>query len=173
MHPSLNQAALSAFAILSPHAVAALLADAQLLQRAAREGSTRPLLRGKNLGLLCEDKTECSDDATLFRRAATELGAQVAHIRPSLSERSALPDIEAAARMLGRLYDAIECQCMPTPLVQRLRQHVDVPVFDGLASPRHPIAHVAELLDGDAEAAPDDKRRFVLQAVLLCAIARG
>jgi ornithine carbamoyltransferase len=171
MHPSLNQAALSAFAILSPHAVAALLADAQLLQRAARSGATRPLLRGKNLGLLCAADTECNGDAALFRRAATELGAQVAHIRPSLSERSALPDIEAAARMLGRLYDAIECQSMPTPLVQRLRQHVDVPVFDGLASPSHPIAQVAELLD--AEGAPNDKRRFVLQAVLLCAIARG
>jgi ornithine carbamoyltransferase len=171
MHPSLNQAALSAFAILSPHAVAALLADAQLLQRAARSGATRPLLRGKNLGLLCAIDTECNDDAALFRRAATELGAHVAHIRPSLSERSALPEVQAAARMLGRLYDAVECQCMPAILVQRLRLHVDVPVFDGLASPRHPIAHVAELLD--AEAAPDDKRCFVLQAVLLCAIARG
>jgi ornithine carbamoyltransferase len=169
MHPSLNQAALSAFTVLSPPAVAALLADARLLQRAASSGATRPLLRGKNLGLMCATDTECNDDAALFRRAATELGAQVAHIRPSLSERSALPDIESAARMLGRLYDAIECQCMPAALVQRLRAQVDVPVFDGLSSLRHPIARIAELLD--AEAALGDKRRFVLQAVLLCAIA--
>lgn len=168
MHPSLNQAALSAFAVLSPHAVAALLADARLLQRAAQAGAARPLLRGKNLGLLCADDAPGNDDAALFRRAATELGAQVAHIRPSLSERSALPEFQSAARMLSRLYDAVECQCMPTELVQRLRLHADVPVFDGLASPTHPTACVAELLD--AEAALADKRRFVLQAVLLCAV---
>jgi ornithine carbamoyltransferase len=168
MHPSLNQAALSAFAVLSPHAVAALLAEAQLLQRAAQAGAVRTLLRGKNLGLLCAAGVADNDDAALFRRAATELGARVAYIRPSLSERSALPEFQAAARMLGRLYDAVECQCMPKDLVQRLRLHVDVPVFDGLASPSHPIAHVAELLD--AETTLDDKRRFVLQAALLCAV---
>jgi ornithine carbamoyltransferase len=169
MHPSLNQAALSAFAILSPHAVTALLADARMLQRAAQAGTLRPMLRGKNLGLLCAVGAAGNEDAALFRRAATELGAQVAHIRPSLSARSALPEFQSAARMLGRLYDAVECQCMPADLVQRLRLHVDVPVFDGLASPTHPIARVAELLD--AEGALNDKRCFVLQAVLLCAVA--
>ncbi|MBA2724094.1 MAG: ornithine carbamoyltransferase, partial [Methylibium sp.] len=45
-----------------------------------------------------------------------------------------------------------------------------VPVYDGLATPRHPTAKLADLLDGDA-AASADKRRFVLQAVLLSTIA--
>jgi ornithine carbamoyltransferase len=169
MHPALNQAALSAFAILSPHAVAALLADARVLQRAAKAGAAQPLLRGKNLGLLCAAGVAGNGDAALFRRAATELGAQVAHIRPSLSDRSASPELQSAARMLGRFYDALECQCMSADLVQRLRLHAGVPVFDGLASPNHPIARVAELLDDESGVA--DKRRFVLQAVLLCVVS--
>ncbi len=168
MHPSLNQAALSAFAILPPQAVAALLADARMLQRAAQADAAQPLLRGKNLGLLCSADTAGNDDAALFRRAANELGARVAQIRPGLSERIALPELRSAARVLSRFYDAVECQCMSADLVERLRLHADVPVFDGLASPTHPTARIAELLD--AQAALADKRRFVLQAVLVCAL---
>ena len=169
MHPSLRHAGLRSFAELSPHDVAALLAYARMLLQAAQQGTVQPLLRAKNLGLLCEADDTGHDDAALFRRAAVELGAHVAHIRPSLSEHSSVQELQYTARMLGRLYDAVECQRIPADLVQRLREHVDVPVYDGLASPDNPTAKVADLLD--AATPPADRRRIVVQAVLLSTVA--
>ena len=96
------------------------------------------------------------------------MGAHVAHIRPSLTELSTLPDVQRTARMLGRLYDAIECQGMATELVHQVGVEAGVPVYDALASAKHPTARLADLLEGDAS--PPDKRRFVLQAVLLSTI---
>jgi ornithine carbamoyltransferase len=147
---------------MSPHDVSTVLASARTLRRAALAGATQPLLRGKNFALLCEaDDTE----AALFRDAAAELGAHVAQIRPSLSELSTSNDVQHTARMLGRLYDALECQGMPASLVRQVGAGAGVPVYDGIALPGHPTARLAEQLDGDD--APADKRRYVLQAVLL------
>ena len=152
---------------MSPRDVTAVLASARTLQRAAGAGKVQPLLRGKNLGLLCDANED--GDAALFRRAAVELGAHVAHIRPSLSELSTPQEVQHTARLLGRLYDAVECQGMAPALVQQVGSDAGVPVDDGIASRNHPTAHLAELLDGDAS--PADNRRFVLQAVLLNTIA--
>ncbi len=151
---------------MAPHDAGALLVSARGLQYAAQAGTTQPLLRGKNLALLCEAADD--GDAALFRSAAIEMGAHVAHIRPSLSELSTPQEVQSTARVLGRLYDAVECQGMTPALVLQVATDAGVPVYDGLATPRHPTAKLAELLDGDAASA--DKRRFVLQAVLLSSI---
>ena len=152
----------------SPRDVASVLDNARRLQRQAQAGETHPLLlRGKHLGLLCEDDTDAC--ATLFCRAALELGAHVAHIRPSASGLATPPDVQRTARILGRLYDAVECQGMPTALVRQLRRDAGVPVYDGIASREHPSAGLADSLG--AGGSPADKRRFVLQAALLQTIA--
>lgn len=167
MHPILDHHdALACDAIASRDA-AFVLDQARSLQRAAAAGELRASLRGRKPGLLCE--ADDSGDAALFRRAAVELGAQVAHIRPSLTELSTLPDVARTAHMLGRLYDAIECRGMAPDLVHQMGVHAAVPIYDGVASPKHPTAELADLLDGDA--LNPDKRRFVLQAVLLRTIA--
>ena len=116
---------------------------------------------------MCE--ADESGDAALFRRAAVELGAHVAHIRPSLTEMSTPQDVQHTARMLGRLYDAVECQGMAPDLVHQMGIDAGVPVYDGVASPHHPTAKLDGLLGGDSS--PLDKRRFVLQAVLLSTVA--
>ena len=69
-----------------------VLAQARLLQRDARAGRTQPLLRGRHFALVCD--SDIGADAQLFRRAATELGAAVAHVRPVLSERSPAQDVQ-------------------------------------------------------------------------------
>ena len=117
--------------------------------------------------MLCE--ADDSGDAALFRRAAVELGPQVAHIRPSLTELRTSPDVRRTAYTLGRLYDAVDCQGMASDLVHQMGVYASVPVYDGVASQEHPTAKLVNLLDGDA--LNHDKRRFVLQAVLLSTIA--
>ena len=144
-----------------------LLCRARMLRQAALEGTPPPLLRGKNLGVLRE--TQDSEALALFHRAAGELGAHVATMRSSLSASSAPQEVQHTARMLGRLYDAVECQGMAPALVQQIARHAGIPVYDGAAMESHPTARLAELL-GDG-ASPADNRRFVLQAFLLESVA--
>ena len=152
---------------MTAHDMSAVLANALALQRAARAGATRPLLRGKHFGLWCD----VGDDAVaaLFDQAATELGAQVAHMRPSLTAQSTPQEVQHTARVLGRLYDAVECLGMAPELAAEVSRWAGVPVYDGIACPSHPTARLAEQLD---PASPEiDRRRYVLQAVLLCSAA--
>ena len=167
MHPNLKHGFVLAFDQLSPRDVTAVLTNARTLQRASKAAEIQPLLRGKNLGLLCE--TDDGGDAALFRRAAVELGAHVAHVRPRLSELSTPQEVQHTARMLGRLYDAVECQGIARSVVRQVCNDAGVPVYHGIASQHHPTAKLADLLGSDTP--PVDNRRFVLQAVLLSTIA--
>jgi ornithine carbamoyltransferase len=150
-------------ASLPPGDEKALLDQARSLQRAAVAGRVQPLLRGKNLGLLCADDTQAQ--ALLFRQAASELGAHVAHIGMSLSEHSATRDVTHTARMLGRLYDAVECQGLSSALVWQMADEAGIAVYDGLACNEGLISRLAGQLGNETSAG--DNRRFVLQALLL------
>ena len=91
MHPNPEYHAAMAFDVMALRDAALVLDQARSLQREAAAGEVRASLRGRKLGLLCA--VDNTDDAALFRRAAMELGAQIAHIRPSLTELSTLPDV--------------------------------------------------------------------------------
>jgi ornithine carbamoyltransferase len=143
-----------------------LLDQARALKRAAAAGRQQPLLRGRNLGLVCRDDGTAS--AQLFREAATALGAHVAHIECGRIERSAPQELAYAARMLGRLYDAVECQDLQPQLVQDLAAMAGIAVFDGLAAGDVRLTRLALQLDNAAALA--ENRCFVLQALLLQAL---
>jgi len=147
---------------LSTRDASLLLAHAHALQILIDAGQGPSLLRGKNLGLLCE--TEGREDALRFRRAATDLGARVAQVRPDLSPASADSEVVDTGRMLGRLYDAVECVGLDAGVVKRLSIAAKVPVFDGISSVDHPTARLATQL---AWGQSDQSRRLMLQAILL------
>lgn len=166
MHPTLSYYGDLACEPLAPRDVGIVLDNARALQGASEAGELRALLRGRKLGLLCE--ADGDDEAVLFCRAAAELGAHVAHIRPSLTELSPPQEVRHTSLMLGRLYDAVECQGMSPALVHQMGVDAGVPVFDGVASQTHPTARLADLIAG--EASQLDKRCIVVQAVLLSTI---
>lgn len=146
---------------LPPVEVQALLESARVLRRAVESGGPICLLRDKNLGLMCAD--EDSAEAALFRRAANGLGARVSHLRPLA------PDIDPkvvrdTARMLGRLYDAVECQGLSRALVQAIRVDAGVPVHDAMASLREPEALLVRDALGGSEG---DIPTLTLQTLLL------
>ena len=152
---------------MSPAEVAALLGRARALQGMADAARPAMPLRGKYVALLCD--TDDSEDAIAFRHAAMELGARVATIRPKLTVLSNPTEIQHTARILGRLYDAVECQGMAESLVSAIARNADIPVYDGLACERHPIAALVPLLGIDAP--PAQLRALMLQAALLGSIA--
>ena len=139
-----------------------MLANARLLRDATGSGQAQSLLRGKFIGLLADD--DDSEEGRCFKSAALALGARVAHIRPSLTDQSDPRVVRETARMLGRLYDAIECQGQPPALVARLRDETAVPVFEELSSPTHLTGALAEKLGAGTGI---DGRRFVVQVVLM------
>ena len=147
---------------LSSRDAGLLLAQARALQSLIDAGQGQSLLRGKNLGLLCD--TEGREDALRFRRAATDLGARVAQIHPDLSAASPNSQVVKTGRMLGRLYDGIECVGLNAGIVKCLGAAANVPVFDGISSVDHPTAKLATQL---AWGQSDQSHRLMLQAILL------
>ena len=156
---SLRDASLEA---LSTRDAALLLAQARALQTLFDAGQGQSLLHGKNLGLLCEPDER--EDALRFRRAATDLGARVARIRPDLSADSPSSEVVDTGRMLGRLYDGIECIGLNAGVVKCLGAAANVPVFDGISSANHPTAKLATQLAGRQS---DERHRLMLQAILI------
>jgi ornithine carbamoyltransferase len=144
----------------------ALMATARQLRQTAATGQARGLLRGKNIGLLCERPD--GPEAVRFQLAAAELGATVARILPSLAALESDQQVTDTARVLGRLYDALECQGLPAPLVQQLQRSAGVPVFGGLGELGHPIDALATAwAAGEPPLTPEAARRYLLQAVLV------
>ena len=88
---------------------------------------------------------------------------------------SAVERVPDAARMLGRLYDAIDCCDLPAPLVEQIEAHSGVPVFNGVARPEHPLRQLivdARAAQGALPAAPSaDEQRRALQALIVCGTA--
>ncbi len=133
------------------------------LRHAAQAGGAHRPLVGKNLGLVCE--REDSPEAIQFDEAARAIGARVVHIRPSvagLADDSALPQ---TARMLGRLYDALECQDLPAERIEQIRRHAGIPVYDTLARIDPAGSAIGAWLNGDA--GDPDIRRYLIQAILV------
>lgn len=142
-----------------------LIASARALREARRAGQPQPVLRGKYIAVL---GAGFGAGAELLQAAATELGARVTFVSTGLSATSSDKDIRDVAAMLGRLYDAVECEGLPAGVVQRLGEALKVPLFERLASPAHPTAPLAGWLG--PEIVPGENRRCVLQAALIAAI---
>ena len=166
---------MSEFAAMPPREAQALLetaasmAAAMALQPDAQGEAAHRVLRGKNVALLCNASVANDQAAALFQRSACALGAHVAQLRPSLNDASTPTQVAHTAKVLGRLYDGIECLGLSTELVGRIGAAAGVPVFEGLSSDSHPTAHLAQHID--TLLADGDTRCAVVQAVLVSTLA--
>jgi len=145
---------------------ATVLTTARDLHRAAAARALPPLLAGKHLCML--GAVADGGDADAFGDAARELGAQVTALNPDRLALRTPAEVARCARLLGRLYDAVECQGVPPGLVGELQEAADIPVYGGLAGDDHVSAVLADNLDIDAPAAT--RRRRVLQAMLVVSL---
>jgi ornithine carbamoyltransferase len=134
-------------------------------------GRAQAALKGKNLGLLCDDPSQ--PEALLAYRAAVELGAHVSLVRPRFEEQGDAQAMPETARMLGRLYDGVACVAIPRAVTDQLRALSGVPVIDELdivAPAGHPTVACAACAAGidhpDAFCATD---RHVLWQLALIA----
>jgi ornithine carbamoyltransferase len=124
--------------------LSSLLQTAGTLKAAAVAGRPQQPLRGKNIAVM----SEAADDQALqgLTAAASALGARVAHIRPSSSRITQPGESQETAQLLGRLYDAIDCEGLPPAVVRDLERGAGRPVFNGLAEAGHPLRMLGDLL---------------------------
>ena len=121
-----------------------LLELAQELKSAKDSGNEEQRLRGKNIALIFEKastRTRCA-----FEVAAYDQGAQVTYLGPSGSQIGHKETMKDTARVLGRMYDAIEYRGFAQEQVETLAEHAGVPVYNGLTTEYHPTQILADML---------------------------
>ena len=114
------------------------------LKRAKYTGTEQQHLGRKNIALIFEKtstRTRCA-----FEVAAYDQGASVTYIDPGSSQIGHKESMKDTARVLGRMYDAIEYRGFSQEIVEDLAKYAGVPVFNGLTDEYHPTQMLADVL---------------------------
>ena len=114
------------------------------LKLAKYSGTEVQHLCGKNIALIFEKastRTRCA-----FEVAAYDQGANVTFLDPAGSHLGKKESVRDTARVLGRMYDAIEYRGSSQSIVEELAEHAGVPVFNGLTDEFHPTQMAADLM---------------------------
>jgi ornithine carbamoyltransferase len=128
----------------TPRQIGFLLDLSRDLKRAKYARTEAPRLSGKNIALIFEKastRTRCA-----FEVAAHDQGAHVTYIDPSGSHIGHKESMKDTARVLGRMYDAIEYRGFAQETVEALAKYAGVPVYNGLTDEFHPTQMLADML---------------------------
>jgi len=121
-----------------------LLDLAAQLKAAKREGREEQKLQGKNIALIFEKDSTRTRSA--FEVAAFDQGAHVTFIGPSGSHMGHKETVKDTARVLGRMYDAIEYRGFAETTAEELARWAGVPIYNGLTDEWHPTQILADFL---------------------------
>ncbi|MBH5337445.1 ornithine carbamoyltransferase [Streptomyces pactum] len=114
------------------------------LKAAKRAGSEVQRLRGRNIALVFEKtstRTRCA-----FEVAAADQGAATTYLDPSGSQMGHKESVKDTARVLGRMFDAIEYRGHAQDVLEELASYAGVPVYNGLTDAWHPTQMLADVL---------------------------
>jgi ornithine carbamoyltransferase len=121
-----------------------LLDIASQLKTAKKTGMEEKRLRGKNIALIFEKdstRTRCA-----FEVAAHDQGAHVTYIGPTGSHIGIKESVKDTARVLGRLYHAIEYRGFSQQKVEEIARYAGIPVWNGLTDETHPTQILADFM---------------------------
>jgi ornithine carbamoyltransferase len=128
----------------SPEEITYLIDLAAELKAAKKEGREEQKLVGKEIALIFEKdstRTRCA-----FEVAAYDQGAHVTFIGPGGSHMGHKETAKDTARVLGRMYDAIEYRGFAQDTAEELAEFSGVPVYNGLTDEWHPTQILADFL---------------------------
>jgi len=128
----------------TPREIAFLLKLAADLKAAKYAGTEVPQLRGKEIALIFEK--DSTRTRVGFEVAAFDQGAHVTYLGPSGSHIGHKESVKDTARVLGRVYDAIEYRGYGQSVVEELARYAGVPVYNGLTDEFHPTQVLADFL---------------------------
>jgi len=121
-----------------------LLDLARDLKRAKYARTEQKHLADKEICLIFEKtstRTRCA-----FEVACYDQGANVTYLDPAGSQIGHKESFKDTARVLGRMYDAIEYRGASQSGVETLAKYAGVPVFNGLTDEYHPTQILADVL---------------------------
>ena len=121
-----------------------LLDLARDLKRAKYAGTEQKHLQGKEVCLIFEKtstRTRCA-----FEVACHDQGAHVTYLDPAGSQIGHKESFKDTARVLGRMFDAIEYRGASQKGVEDLARHAGVPVYNGLTDEYHPTQMLADVM---------------------------
>jgi ornithine carbamoyltransferase len=124
--------------------LSALLRLSAQLKADRRSGTEVQQLTGKVIALIFEKsstRTRCA-----FEVAAYHQGAQVTYLDPSSSHIGEKESPADTARVLDRMFDAIEFRGASQSVVEELADFSSVPVYNGLTDEWHPTQMLADFL---------------------------
>ncbi|AGJ90786.1 ornithine carbamoyltransferase [Mycoplasma putrefaciens] len=128
----------------TPREIRYLLDLSKDLKKAKYTGNEIKTMQGKNVVLLFQKdstRTRCA-----FEVAALDQGAHVTYLGPSGSQFNKKESVADSARVLGRMYDAIQFRGFDQKIVEKLARHSGVPVYNGLTDQFHPTQVLADFL---------------------------
>src|SRR3954447_10708474 len=128
----------------TPQEITYLLDLAAELKAEKREGREEQHLLGKEIALIFEKdstRTRCA-----FEVAAYDQGAHVTFIGPGGSHMGHKETVKDTARVLGRMYDAIEYRGFGEKTADELAAYAGVPIYNGLTDEWHPTQILADFL---------------------------
>jgi ornithine carbamoyltransferase len=128
----------------SPDEITYLVDLAAELKAAKKEGREEQKLVGKEIALIFEKdstRTRCA-----FEVAAYDQGAHVTFIGPGGSHMGHKETVKDTARVLGRMYDAIEYRGFGQDVAEELAEYAGVPIYNGLTDEWHPTQILADFL---------------------------
>ena len=114
------------------------------LKRAKYAGTEQKMLAGKSIALIFE-KTSTRTRIS-FEVGAYDQGANVTYLDPQSSQLGHKESVADTARVLARVFDAIEFRGSAHELVETLAEYSDVPVYNGLTDEWHPTQMLADFL---------------------------
>ncbi len=121
-----------------------LLDLARDLKRAKYARTEQEHLKGKEICLIFEKtstRTRCA-----FEVACHDQGANVTYLDPSGSQIGHKESFKDTARVLGRMFDAIEYRGASQSGVETLAKYAGVPVYNGLTDEYHPTQMLADVM---------------------------
>lgn len=117
---------------------------ASYLKQSKYIGNEYPRLKGKNIALIFEKpstRTRCA-----FEIAAKDQGANVTYIDSKSSQIGYKESIKDTAKVLGRMFDAIQYRGYSQKIIEELAKNSGIPVFNGLTNEFHPTQVLADVL---------------------------
>ncbi len=149
MAVSLKGRSLLTLADYSPEEIRYLLDLSHEVKREKKEGKILQRFLGKTLALIFEKRstrTRCA-----FETAFGEEGGHPVFLSTQDIQLGAKESIEDTARVLGRMFDAIQYRGFKQETVEALARYAGVPVYNGLTDTDHPTQVLADLMTLEEE----------------------
>ncbi len=121
-----------------------LLDLAHDLKAGKKAGRIGDSLRGKNVVLLFDKtstRTRCA-----FEVAVKDEGGSITFLDKNSSQMGKKESLEDTAKVLGRMFDAIEYRGFKQSVVEDLAKYSGVPVWNGLTDVDHPTQILADMM---------------------------